>query len=155
VARQDRTFSGEEQELLGYLAGQGAVSLENAFLHAELRRQATVDELTGLSNHRRLQQALDEELARSTRFPAPLALLILDIDDFKAVNDTHGHLQGDLVLREVARAVREHCRRVDEPARYGGEELAVMLRGTDLDGAYAAGESIRRAIEALQIPLET
>jgi diguanylate cyclase (GGDEF)-like protein len=153
LARHDRSFTRAEEELVGYLAGQGAVSLENARLHEELYRQATIDELTGLSNHRRMQQALDEELARTRRFPAPLSLLILDIDDFKAVNDTHGHLQGDLVLREVARAVREHCREVDEPARYGGEELAVVLRGTRLDGAYRAAETIRRAIEALRVPL--
>jgi diguanylate cyclase (GGDEF)-like protein len=153
LARRDRPFSREEQELIGYLASQGAVSLENARLHEELYRQATVDELTGLSNHRRLQQALDEELARSRRFPAPLSLVILDIDDFKAVNDTHGHLQGDLVLREVARAVREHCREIDEAARYGGEELAVMLRGTSIEGAYRAAETIRKAIEALRVPV--
>ena len=153
LARHDRPFTRDEEELAGYLAAQAAVSLENARLHEELYRQATIDELTGLSNHRRLQQALDEELARSKRFPAPLSLLILDIDDFKSVNDTHGHLQGDLVLREVARAVREHCREVDEAARYGGEELAVMLPGTQLDGAFRAAETIRRAIEALRVPL--
>jgi diguanylate cyclase (GGDEF)-like protein len=153
IARRHRSFSVQEQELFGYLASQAAVSVQNALLHEELRRQATIDELTGLSNHRHLQQALDEELERSRRFPAPLSLLILDIDDFKSVNDTHGHLQGDLVLREVAAAVRSHCRRVDEPARYGGEELAVMLRGTRIDGAHSAGETIRRAIEALRIPL--
>jgi diguanylate cyclase (GGDEF)-like protein len=155
IRRQDRPFTRVEEELVGYLAGQGAISLENARLHAELYRQATVDELTGLSNHRRLQQALDEELARSRRFPAPLSLLILDIDDFKSVNDTHGHLQGDMVLREVARAVREHCREVDEAARYGGEELAVMLPGTRLEGAYRAAETIRRAIDDLRVPLST
>jgi len=153
IARRDRPFSEDEQDLLGYLASQAAVSVQNALLHEELHRQAVVDELTGLSNHRRLQQALDEELERSRRFPAPLSLLILDIDDFKAVNDTHGHLQGDAVLREVARAVASHCRRIDEAARYGGEELAVMLRGTDLRGAHSAAEAIRRAIEALAIPL--
>jgi diguanylate cyclase (GGDEF)-like protein len=153
LARHDRPFTRDEEELVDYLAGQGTVSLENARLHEELYRQATIDELTGLSNHRRMQQALDEELARSRRFPAPLSLLILDIDDFKAVNDTYGHLQGDLVLREVARAVREHCREVDEAARYGGEELAVMLPGTRLEGAFRAAETIRRAIEDLRVPL--
>src|SRR5262249_37630642 len=132
----------------------GAVSLENALLHEEVFRQATVDELTGLSNHRRFQQALDEELTRSSRFPAPLSLLILDIDNFKSVNDTYGHLQGDAVLRAVAGAVRDHSREVDEAARYGGEEMAVLLRGTRLDGAYSAAEAIRKAIEALRVPLD-
>jgi diguanylate cyclase (GGDEF)-like protein len=154
IARPGRPFSAQEQELVGYLATQCAVALENARLHEEVVRQATVDELTGLSNHRRLQQALDEELNRSRRFPTPVSLLILDIDDFKAVNDTHGHLQGDAVLRAVAQAVREHTRAVDEAARYGGEELAVLLRGTGLSGARSAAEAIRRAIEALRVPLE-
>jgi diguanylate cyclase (GGDEF)-like protein len=153
IARHDRPFSAQDEELIGYLAAQCAVSLENARLHDELVRQATVDELTGLSNHRRLQQALDEELARSRRFPSPVSLLLLDIDDFKRVNDTYGHLQGDLVLREVARVLRQSSREIDEPARYGGEEMAVALPQTDLEGAFQFAERVRRRIEDLDLPL--
>ena len=79
--------------------------------------------------------------------------MLLDIDDFKHVNDTYGHQQGDLVLREVARVLRESSREIDEPARYGGEELAVVLPQTDLEGAYNLAERVRTGIEALEIPL--
>ena len=78
--------------------------------------------------------------------------MLLDLDDFKTVNDTYGHQQGDLVLREVARVLRETSREIDEPARYGGEELAVVLPGTDLEGAYNLAERVRAGIEELALP---
>ena len=78
---------------------------------------------------------------------------MLDIDNFKRVNDRYGHLQGDLVLREVARVLRESSREIDEPARYGGEEMAVALPQTDLQGAYEFAERVRQRIEALELPL--
>jgi diguanylate cyclase (GGDEF)-like protein len=77
---------------------------------------------------------------------------MLDLDDFKSINDTYGHQQGDVVLRHVARVLRDTSRDADSPARYGGEEMAVILRHTGLDGAYAISERLRRAIEALRIP---
>jgi diguanylate cyclase (GGDEF)-like protein len=82
-----------------------------------------------------------------------MGLIMLDIDNFKRVNDTYGHMQGDLVLREVARVLQESSREIDEPARYGGEEMAVALPGTDLDGAYLFAERVRRSIESLDLPL--
>ena len=78
-----------------------------------------------------------------------MGLIMLDIDNFKRVNDTYGHMQGDLVLREVARVLRENSREIDEPARYGGEEMAVALPATDLEGAYLFAERVRHSIEAL------
>jgi diguanylate cyclase (GGDEF)-like protein len=153
VARRGPPFSAEERALLGYLAQQTAVAMENLALHDALREQATRDELTGLSNHRRFQQALAHETAVANRTGGPLALAIVDLDDFKAVNDTHGHLQGDAVLKAVAEVLRTISRVSDEPARYGGEELAVILPSTDLDGAYTVAEAIRTAIEKLEIEL--
>jgi diguanylate cyclase (GGDEF)-like protein len=153
VARAREPFSEDDQRRFGSLVRQVGVALENAALHEQLRQQATTDELTGLANHRRFEERLRHEVRRSRRSGRPVSLVMLDIDDFKRVNDTYGHQQGDRVLREVATAVRRACRSTDLPARYGGEELAVILPDTDLDGASVAAEAIRRAVDALELPL--
>ncbi len=153
VVRRDRAFTPAERELFHYLAEQAAVSIENVGLHETVERQAVTDELTGLFNRRRFQEAMATEVERSKRFGQPVGLVLLDLDDFKNVNDTYGHQQGDLVLREVARVLRETSREIDEPARYGGEELAVVLPGTDLEGAYNLAERVRAGIEELALPL--
>jgi diguanylate cyclase (GGDEF)-like protein len=153
VARAGEKFTPGERELFGYLAGQAGVSIENADLHDTVKRQAVTDELTGLFNHRRFQEVIANEVERTKRGGPGMGLIMLDIDNFKRVNDTYGHMQGDLVLREVARVLRESSREIDEPARYGGEEMAVALPGTDLDGAFRFAERVRRSIESLDLPL--
>jgi diguanylate cyclase (GGDEF)-like protein len=152
VAREGNAFTADERELFHYLAGQASVSIENVDLHELVQRQAVTDDLTGLFNHRRFQEVVTAEVERARRFEQALGLVMLDIDDFKVVNDTYGHQQGDLVLREVARALRDGSREIDEPARYGGEELAVALPQTDLEGTFLLAERVRTAIEALEIP---
>jgi len=153
VARRGSPFTREEWALFGYLAQQTAVAMENVALHDRLRWQATIDELTGLANRRRFQDSLATEVQRMVRFGRPLALAIVEIDGFKAVNDAYGYPQGDLVLREVAAVLRRSSRPTDEPARYRGEQLALILPNTDPDGAYAMAEAIRRAVQAVEVKL--
>ena len=153
VGRSGRAFTAGERDLFHYLATQAGVSMENVGLHETVARESVTDELTGLFNRRRFDEVLDTEVERAKRFGQSMALVLLDIDDFKQVNDTYGHQQGDIVLREVARVLRESCREIDEPARYGGEELAVVLPGTDLHGAFLLAERVRQGVEALHLPL--
>jgi len=151
VVRTGEPFSGADHELLRSLAAQATLALENVDLHLQVSRQAVTDELTGLANHGRFQELLGAEIEQVRRYQYPLGLIMLDIDNFKAINDTYGHQQGDVVLKRVARVLLDSSREVDYPARYGGEELAVILPHTDLDGAYAIAERIREAIESLRI----
>jgi diguanylate cyclase (GGDEF)-like protein len=152
VVRDGQPFSSDDRELLRSLAAQATLALENVDLHVQVSRQAVTDELTGLANHGRFQDLLGAELEQVRRYHYPVGLIMLDIDNFKSVNDTYGHQQGDVVLRRVARVVADNSREVDYPARYGGEELAVILPHTDLEGAYAIAERIRTSVEELRIP---
>jgi diguanylate cyclase (GGDEF)-like protein len=153
IARPGRPFSDRQRELFAYLTNQAAISIENVDLHETVQRQAVTDELTGLFNHRRFQEVMTAEVERVRRFNQELGLIMLDIDNFKRVNDTYGHLQGDVVLKEVARVLKESSREIDEPARYGGEEMAVALPQTGLEGAHEFAERVRQRIEALHLPL--
>lgn len=152
VVRGDEPFSDADRDLLHSLAAQATLALENVDLHVQVSRQAITDELTGLANHGHFQELLGIEVEQVRRYHHPLAVIMLDIDNFKLINDTYGHQQGDLVLKRVARVLADTSREVDYPARYGGEELAVILPHTDLEGAYAIAERIRVAIESLRLP---
>jgi len=152
VVSRERQFTADDREVLRSLAGQASLALENVDLHLQVSRQAVTDELTGLANHGRFQELLGTEVEQVRRYHTPLGLIMLDIDNFKSINDTHGHQQGDVVLKRVARVLADTSREADFPARYGGEEMALILPHTDLEGAYAIAERIRTAIEAAPIP---
>jgi diguanylate cyclase (GGDEF)-like protein len=152
VGRAERSFTPSERELFHYLAGQAARSMESVDRHETVARESVTDDLTGLSNRRAFDDALASEVKVAKR-SGLLGLVLVDLDDFKSINDTHGHPQGDLVLREVARVLRESSREIDHPARYGGEELALVLPATDLDGAFNLAERVRERIAALALPL--
>lgn len=115
---------------------------------ATLEQLATHDGLTGLYNHHTFYVLLGDELARAQRFKRPLALLLLDIDYFKRVNDTHGHLAGDAVLRGLGELLGREARAIDRVCRYGGEEITVILPETDLAAAAHFAERLRAAVEA-------
>jgi diguanylate cyclase (GGDEF)-like protein len=152
VGRAGRGFDEGDRDILRSLAAQATLALENVELHYQVQQQAVTDELTGLANHGRFQELLEGEIEEVRRYRHPVGLIMLDLDDFKSINDTYGHQQGDVVLKHVARALRESSRDVDIPARYGGEEMAVILTHTDLAGSYVISERIRHAIEALEVP---
>ena len=139
-----RAFSESDLTWMQTVANHAASVIENL----RLFKLATEDGLTGLYVHRYFQIRLREELSRALRHGRPVALVFLDIDHFKSINDQHGHPTGDLVLREIARRVRANLREIDVPARYGGEEMAVILPETDAAGALVVAERIRKAIEA-------
>jgi diguanylate cyclase (GGDEF)-like protein len=139
-------FDAEERMTAAALAGQAVVALENARLHRIVERQALVDGLTGLANRRQADETLATELVRAERTGSPVALILADVDDFKAVTDRHGHPSGDMVLRDLAATLRETVREIDTAARWGGEEFAVVLPGTDLEGAAHVAERLRVAL---------
>lgn len=120
----------------------------------ELAQLATVDGLTGCANHRTFQERLKSEVSLASRTGAPVAMLLLDLDHFKRVNDEHGHLVGDEVLRSVGRVLRDAARSSDVVARLGGEEFALLLPATDVDGAIIAAERLRRAIGGTREPVQ-
>jgi diguanylate cyclase (GGDEF)-like protein len=147
-------FGAEELETAALLCGHAAVALENARLHRIVERQALVDGLTGLANRRHTEEALATEISRADRLHNPMALVLLDIDRFKSVNDTHGHPAGDTVLRAIAGVLGESMREIDTAGRWGGEEFALVLSGTDLAGGTQLAERIRQTFEAKPVVLD-
>ncbi len=151
IARADIPFTSGEREVFLYLVGQAAASVENIALHELVSEQAVTDDLTELANSRAFREAMDREAARAARFRQELSLLIVDIDDFKRVNDEYGHPAGDDVLRSIARILTAESRGIDTPARYGGEEFVVALPETSSEGAFEVAERIRARIAAERV----
>jgi diguanylate cyclase (GGDEF)-like protein len=121
-------------------------------LHQRVETQAITDPLTGLWNRRYMAETLEREVARALRFGHEVSLIIIDVDDFKKINDELGHLQGDIVLEAVADVVREATRSIDVAARYGGDELALTLVETGLAGATALGERLAARMRENEVP---
>ena len=126
-----------------FLSGQ---NIESAY-HEEIYRLTTVDGLTQIYNKRYFMESLEREMGRAQRYRRDLSLILFDIDHFKSVNDTYGHLAGDYVLKQLAVEIKRRIRREDILARYGGEEFAIILPELDVDSAKQFGEKIRRIAE--------
>ncbi len=139
---RDADFLKIGAAIFKFLSGTGV----EASYHEEIYRMTIVDGLTGAHNKRYFLEFLERETARCARYKRPLSLLMFDIDHFKLINDTHGHLTGDYVLKEMARRLLARIRREELMARYGGEEFAAVLPETDHAGAMNFGEQLRTLV---------
>jgi diguanylate cyclase (GGDEF)-like protein len=145
-----RLFSGDRIKIgptiFKYLSGTDVESL----YHEEIYRITIIDGLTQAHNKRHLEEALEKEITRARRYGRDLACIMFDIDHFKKINDVHGHLAGDYVLKELARVVKERLRGEETFARYGGEEFCIIAPETPLEGARTLAEDIRKRVQDAQ-----
>ncbi|GEM_PF-1610678 len=136
-------YTGENLKLLTTLASHALTAIDNTLLFEKTRRQAVIDSLTEIFNHRYFQQMIRVELKRSERHGFPFSLIMVDVDDFKTFNDRFGHPKGDDLLKRIAFLLRTSIRDIDIAARYGGDEFAVILPQTDVQGAVRVCDRIR------------
>ena len=137
----------QDSDRFNILANQFLLGIRRSMLYQQVQELAIMDGLTGILSRRYFLERFAEELERSRQFNYPLSFVMIDIDHFKDYNDRYGHLVGDVILREVARTIKESLRQIDLIGRYGGEEFAVVLTETDREGALFAAERIRQALE--------
>ena len=147
-----RIWQQSERLLLRTVADQVALAVSHARLFAQIQRQALTDALTGCFNRRAFDMQLERDLSLARRTRQSLALIMLDVDHFKRVNDLHGHDAGDAALRFLADVLRAELRSVDSAARYGGEEFAIILPQADTDGALIVAERLRSRLEQTYVP---
>jgi diguanylate cyclase (GGDEF)-like protein len=148
VRRVSQVFGAEEVELAAALVEQAGTAL--ALVRA--RAEAGTDAVTGCMNHRAMRRRLDEEIGRAMRTGGPLSCLLIDLDDFKLVNDHHGHGAGDAMLRAVVQALVGEFRAFDRVARYGGDEFVVILPNAELESAAAAATRALERLQGLETP---
>jgi diguanylate cyclase (GGDEF)-like protein len=139
---------------LSIFANQVAIALQNARLMDEVHRMAITDEGTGIFNRRHFFQLAEQEFSRARRYKHPLSAIIVDIDEFKAFNDHYGHIIGDLVLRQVAQALKNTLREGDILGRYGGEEFSILLPSTDAESARKVAERLCEQVSAAGVKTE-
>lgn len=149
---QREPFTKGDYQQIEVLVEHLAILLENIRLYRQTADQAVRDGLTGLLNHRRLQERMKEELSRSLRYQHPMTLLMIDVDYFKRYNDTYGHQQGDEVLQMLAQILRQNVRHSDIVGRYGGEEFAVVLPETGKDSAVALAQRLCEVVASTPFP---
>lgn len=140
-------FENEDMAIFSIIARHSSVAINNTFLNKKLKELSVTDGLTGLYVYRYFNDALEKEILRSGRYKQVFSLVMVDLDGFKEINDTFGHLQGDAVLREIAGILKRICREVDIVARCGGEEFAIILPETNAEGAYILADRIREVIK--------
>jgi len=140
-------FQAQEETVFSKFCSHISVTLEKIRLFQEIKILSIHDGLTGIFNHTHIVNKLNEEIERAKRYHSDLSVILFDLDDFKEVNDTYGHLAGDFVLQRVAELFSKKLRTIDIVGRYGGEEFLVILPETDLERAYVVGERLRTGVE--------
>ncbi len=153
LPRDPAQFTSLSRHLVEAVVGHMALVLDNARLSQRLRELSMLDGLTRLLNHRSIHERLAEELERARRYDHPLSVVICDLDHFKHVNDRHGHLAGDSVLRGAVGAMKKCLRNTDAFGRYGGEEFLLVLPESDLESGRAAAERLRHALAEAKLPV--
>ncbi|MBI4714397.1 MAG: GGDEF domain-containing protein [Nitrospirae bacterium] len=141
-------FGKHETQILSMAAGTLALALNNAMAHRQVQSLATTDGLTGLLNKRTFEGTLGKKFKTTARYQNPLSLILMDLDKFKEINDDYGHQAGDAVLREMAQILIRSLRDIDLPARYGGDELAIILPETSPEQAFFVAKRIKKLVEA-------
>ena len=134
------------------MADISATAIQNAYYVERVRQLAYIDGLTGIFNRRFFEMRIAEEMERARRYEGGMAVIMMDIDHFKRLNDEFGHLLGDEVLRQVSSVFSQHLRKVDIVCRYGGEEFAILLPQTSVEQALNVAEKLRKEIAAWQFP---
>jgi diguanylate cyclase (GGDEF)-like protein len=151
--KNNQPYSRGEHQFMHVISSLSAPLIENGYIHLRTKNLAGTDGLTGISNHRAFQEMLSREIARCDRDKKIFCLALLDIDDFKKINDTYGHVTGDGVLKDLTARVLASIREGDIFARYGGEEFCIILPSTNLDGAVVLAERIRTTVAGLPFML--
>ncbi len=146
TSKKPNAYSQRHIKLLEQLTSQIAMPLENTLLYAKAEKKARVDELTGLLNRRSLDEMIDNEISRHSRYGGVFSLAILDMDSFKVYNDSYGHPAGDRLLRQVGNVIKSTIRNADRAFRYGGDEFAILLPQTTIDDGIQVAERVRKAI---------
>jgi diguanylate cyclase (GGDEF)-like protein len=144
---EEGVFDEADLKILGTIADYAAIAIENARYFEKVRELIITDDLSGLYNARYLLEFLDYEIDRARRYGTDLSLVFLDLDFFKDVNDTYGHLAGSGLLSEMGRLIQKHIRKADIAARYGGDEFVVVLPNTSKAGAYTVAKNLRRIVK--------
>lgn len=147
-----KSYDHDELGHIEHLVAQLSIALDNALIHKEIEKLSVTDPLTGVFNRRRFVEAAENEFRSAMRYTYNLGIVMIDVDDFKSINDTYGHQQGDVVLTELSRLIKEKTRTTDVWARYGGEEFVGLITHSSVEGMYILAEKLRKSVAEHEFP---